>query len=212
MVTGTGWGMAWAIGFFGALFAGISLTFGARATAGWLLAAVGGLAICVSEALTGHSGTAPHYALSIAADVSHQLGTGGWLGGLLALVLVGLPAARQLDEPRSAEASTGLLRAYHSAAVECVVITLAGALLLAWLRLPRVSDLWTSGYGRLILGKIMLLIILLAFGFYHNRTVVRREWSAAGGRRFRFTAGIELVFAAMVIALSAILVSTLLPQ
>ena len=60
--------------------------------------------------------------------------------------------------------------------------------------------------------KILLVIILLLFGFYHWRRVVTPEWAGDTAARFRRTAAVELLVGALVIAVTALLVSTSLPQ
>lgn len=212
MVRVTRWGFGWGVGAAGVIVTAIGLAVANRGVGGWIVAAAGIVALCASEALTGHSASNAHPALAIAADVAHQLGAGGWLGGLIAVCFCGLPALARLGDAERAAAGSRLLRAYHGAAVECVTIVVASALVAAWLRLPRLDALWTSDYGQRLLLKLSLVIILLLFGFYHWRRVVTPEWAGDTAARFRRTAAAELLVGALVIAVTALLVSTSLPQ
>jgi copper transport protein len=211
LVQHTRWGMMWAIGAAGVIIAFVGLLFAEKALSGWIVAAIGLVVVAVSEALTGHSGTVPHPAAAIAADVAHLLGAGGWLGGLTAVLLCGLPAVRRLDEARLNDAGSRLVRAYHGSAIECVVVVVLSAIVAAWVRFPSVSALWTTPYGLALLRKTIVVLVLLGFGFYHWRRVVIPTWTSHTLSRFRRTAVAELLFGAVVVALTAYLIAQPLP-
>jgi copper transport protein len=212
MVQDTSWGHGWFMGAAGALVVLAGLIGSRTAASGWIVAGVGAVALCVGEALTGHAGSiVGHAPLGIAADVAHFLGAGGWLGGLACVVLCGLPALRVLDVPFRDVAGSRLARAYHRAATESVVVVVASALIAAWLRLNALSDLWTTAYGSMLFRKIIFVLILMCLGAYHWRKTVIPDWTATTARRFKLTATAELVVGAVVIAFTALLVSTALP-
>jgi putative copper export protein len=95
--------------------------------------------------------------------------------------------------------------------MECVLLTILTAVIAAFLRFPTMSDLWTTEYGLALLRKIVVVVIVLAFGFFHWRRAVVRDWSAKTPTRFRISATLELLAGAVVIALTAVLISTALP-
>ena len=208
----TRWGHGWGFSAAGALIA-LSGFFVARtARSAWILAGLGAVAVCVGEAMTGHPGAMGRQApLAVAVDVAHFLSAGGWLGGLTCVLLCGLPALRALDEGARAAAGGRLVRTYHRTAMECVLLTILTALIAAFLRFPTMSDLWTTEYGLALLRKIIVVVIVLAFGFFHWRRAVARDWSAKTPKRFRISATLELLAGAVVIALTAVLISTALP-
>jgi copper transport protein len=212
LIQHTRWGMMWAVGAAGVVIAFIGLLFAEKALAGWVTAAVGLVVVAVSESLTGHSGTLPHAAAAIAADVAHVLGAGGWLGGLTAVLLSGLPAIRRLDEARLADAGARLARAYHGSAMECVAVVVLSAIVAAWVRFPSVSALWTTPYGLALLRKVIFVLVVLGFGFYHWRRVVIPTWTSHTLSRFTRTAVAELLFGAVVVALTAYLIAQPLPR
>jgi putative copper export protein len=149
--------------------------------------------------------------LGISVDVAHFLGAGGWVGGLACVVVCGLPAVRALDEAFRDVAGARLVRAYHRAAMECVALVIATALVAAWLRLNAVSELWTTDYGSMLFRKIVFVLIMMAFGIYHWRTTVVPDWTPSTARRFRRSAVAELVVGAIIVAFTTLLVSTALP-
>ena len=211
VVRDTRWGHGWAIGAGGAVLAYLGLLVGRRAATGWIVAAVGAVLISLSEALTGHAAASSRSALAVAADVTHVLGAGGWIGGLAALLLSVLPALGSLERAREPQIGSRVVRAYHASAVECVVLVLISALVAAWLRLPRLDALWMTTYGQVLLLKICVVLVILGFGWYHWRTAVSVDWSSRTGDKFRRSAAAELVLGAIVIAITAILISTPLP-
>ncbi len=207
------WGIGWLIAFAGALIVAVGVLVARRSTAGWLLAAFGLVPICLGEALTGHAGSMPRFVgLSVAADVAHVLGAGGWIGGLACLVMCGIPALATVDPVLRDVAAARLVRAYHRAAIQCVVLVAGSGLVAAWLRLGAFSDLWTTDYGSMLFRKLVFVIVVLGFGFYHWRTAVIPEWNAKTANSFRRTAVIELIVGAVVLAFTALLVSTALPN
>jgi copper transport protein len=212
VVNATRWGIGWSFGAVGVIVAAVGLFAARRARSGWFAAAIGVVAICASESLTGHAGASSHSALAIATDVAHVLAGGGWLGGLTVVLLCGLPALRSVDEPERPAAGARLVRAYHSSAVECVVLVLITAVIGAWLRLTAFSDLWTTHYGTILLIKIALVIVVLIFGLFHWKRVVSVDWEQSTRPRFARSATAELLIGALVIGASAALISTALPM
>jgi putative copper export protein len=207
------WGIGWLIAFAGALIAAIGLLVARRSTAGWMLAAFGLVPICLGEALTGHAGSMPRLVgLSVAADVAHVLGAGGWIGGLATLVMCGIPALGTVEPVSRDVAAARLVRAYHRAAIQCVALVAGSGLIAAWLRLGAFSDLWTTDYGSMLFRKLVFVIVVLGFGAYHWRTVVIPQWNTKTANSFRRTAIIELIVGAVVLAFTALLVSIALPN
>jgi putative copper export protein/methionine-rich copper-binding protein CopC len=212
LVTSTHWGVAWAIGIVGAVVMFVGLMVARVGLPGWVIAALGVVAVTVSEALTGHSGASPHYlALAMAADVAHQLAAGGWIGGLACVVVAGLRTTRTLPDDEGRAAGSQLVRAYHASALECVALVLLSGIIAAFIRLNAFSQLWTTPYGSMLFRKLVFVAVVLGFGYFHWRRVVTPEWDADTRFRFARSATFELIVAAVVIAFTALLVSTQLP-
>jgi copper transport protein len=212
VVHATRWGVGWSIGAIGIVIAAVGLFAAHRALSGWATAAIGAIAICASESLTGHAGASSHAALAIATDVAHVLAGGGWLGGLTVVLLCGLPALNAVDDAERPAAGARLVRAYHSSAVECVALVLITAVIGAWLRLTAFSDLWTTHYGTILVIKVALVIVVLLFGLFHWKRVVTVDWQESTRRRFARSAAAELLIGALVVGASAALISTALPM
>ena len=118
-------------------------------------------------ALGGHTAQAGQ---DIAASslIVHVLAAGAWIGGLTIIVLF-----------VRGELLTQVLPRFSTLALWCWISIGVSGVITGWLRIGQVSDLWTSGYGRLLLIKLLCLSVLGAFGAWHRRRL------AAGLRTMR---------------------------
>ena len=211
LVRETHWGQGWAIGAAGVIAIILGLLASRRGTGGWTIAALGAVMVALGQALTGHAASNAHGALAVATDVVHVLGAGAWVGGLIVVILSALPATRQLGAVQSAKAGSALVRSYHNSAMEAVALVLISAVVAAWLRLPALADLWRTPYGNMLLRKLFFVGVVLIFGLYHWRRVVSVDWTDETRARFRRSAIVELLAGAVVVAFTALLISTALP-
>jgi putative copper export protein len=62
--------------------------------------------------------------------------------------------------------------AFSRLATVCVGVLLLAGIYLAILRLPRLNDLWTTGYGQILLVKIGLVSLAFAWGGMHKLLAV----------------------------------------
>jgi copper transport protein len=140
-----------------------------RAEPKWAALALS-LVLLSGLSLSSHQATEPNSSkLSELADWLHLVAACVWVGGVVTLAFCVWPAAPTLRR----RAFIG----FSKIAVALVgVMVLAGAYL-AYVRLPAVSDLWTTDYGRLLLLKSALVGIALAWGGFHH-TFVRPRLEA----------------------------------
>lgn len=210
MVAGTTWGRAW-LGHAaaGALaLAGFAVARAGKPV-GWTLAAIAAVGAAATSALAGHAAATSWAPLTIAADMLHALGAAGWLGGLLMLVTVGMPAALRLEPVERSRVLADLVNAFSPTALACAGLAAVTGAVLAWSHLGSVGALWSSSYGRTLLLKLGALSVVALTGAYNWRRVrptLARD--AAAARRLRASASMELVVAVIVIAITAVLVAT----
>jgi len=197
---------------FGAAFIAMTLGF-ALVTAllflSWLTertallwpAFVIGLGFASGLSLSGHSAAdAGHSWLSELADWVHLGAAILWIGGLVQLVAVIWPAAPDLRR-RS-------IRRFSRLATVCVALLLAAGIYLSFLRLPRVHDLWTTGYGEVLIVKLSLVALALAWGGAHQRIALPRlESDTVVARLSRSLLG-ESAVAMAVLLVAAVLVDS----
>ncbi len=216
------WGHVWLVQLIvtALLCATFALARGERADNGvgpaWSVAAVAALLISATPAFSGHAAAAAsHRALSITLDIVHVLAAGGWLGGLFVLAVAGVPAAlatrSNTESGESLPLVARLVNAFSPLALTlaaCVVLTGAIA---AWLRVGSFSVLFHSAYGAVLLVKLAFVVLVLAAGAHNwlrmRGELAHRDTGGASVSSFRRSAWSELVFAAMVIAATAVLVA-----
>jgi copper transport protein len=120
-----------------------------------------GLGFASGLSLSGHSAAdAGSSWLSELADWTHLCAAALWIGGLVQLAFViwpAAPAARRTAFLRFSRFASGLIAAVLGAGVYLSVI-----------RLPELSDLWTAGYGRVLLVKLCLVALALTWGALHH--------------------------------------------
>ena len=210
MVIKTLWGYAWLIQVAGAMLALAGFAFARRGrSSGWVVAAIAGLALAVTPALSGHAASTPDFTVqAIVADTLHVIGAAGWLGSLLFVLVVGIPLAlRQANDRRGATVARLVSAFSPTALVFAGLATLTGVFA-AWLHIGFSSALWTSDYGRTLLIKLAILSVVLATGAYNWLRVKPALGDDVGTKRMQRSATLELGVGVLVVIVTAILVAT----
>jgi len=172
----------------------------------WLLWAAFaiGLAFASGLSLSGHSAAdAGHSWASELADWIHLSAATLWVGGLVQLFAVAWP------EPGLRRDS--FLRFSRLAAL-LVALLLAAGTYLSVLRFPHLHDLWRTGYGHVLLVKLALVGLALAWGAAHRWLVAPRLAEGGGGRLRRSLVGESAVAIAVLLAAAVLVDSKPPPQ
>jgi hypothetical protein len=127
---------------------------------------------------------------------------GIWLGGLAAL-LAGLRGA-----PAGSDERVAAVRRFSAVAAGGLVVVAATGLVRAVQQLSSFGELFSTGYGRGVLAKILLIVVIGAFAWRNRRRSVPA--AAEDLRPLRRTSRGELVAAAAAVAVAAVL-GTLAP-
>ena len=212
LLGGTTWGVGWWLQAAGLVAAGLGLAVArSRDRPGWALAAVGAAVLAFSPALSGHAvGVQEFTWLAVLAHGLHVVGAGGWLGGLLVVVIAGLPVALRQPEGRG-HAAAALINAFSPTALFFAGLVVATGVFSAWLHVGALSALWTTGYGRTLLLKLAVLSIVFATGAYNWLRVRPALGDPAAADHLRRSAAVELTVTLLVLAVTAVLVATPLP-
>jgi copper transport protein len=197
---------------FGEAFIGMSLGFAVVAALlymGWLTDRVGflwaafaaGLGLASGLSLSGHSAAdVGDSRWSELADWVHLSAAMLWTGGLVMMAFAVWPAAPELRR----RAFLGFARL----APFLIGLLLAAGIYLSILRLPHLHDLWTTGYGEVLLVKLSLVAVALAWGAVHHFVVTPRlERGGASGRVGRSLLG-EGAVATAILLVAAVLVDS----
>ena len=172
----------------GALAAGAALRWAQALWVAWAAAAV----LFVCPTLSGHAldGDQPRL-LAPLGDLLHLGAAAVWLGGLASLLLA---------FPASAEpARTTAARRFSSFAIPMVLVLVAGGVSRALTQLDSLSQLWETSYGRTLLVKSGLLLVLVALGW------LNRGRLAAGFARMRPIVIAELLVLLVVVGAVGVL-------
>ena len=137
--------------------------------------------LCLCPALAGHGSSQSPVALNFPVNVIHVGAMAVWLGGLGALLLV-LPAAtRSATTPADrGRLLAGPLARFSTVALAMVVLIMATGLIQAYVYVRHLGDLFSTGYGRAVLAKFLLLLAVMALAAYNRRSSVPRLEASAG--------------------------------
>jgi copper transport protein len=203
----------------------------------WVLpGSVLGVALLATPGLSGHASTGADPALGLALDVVHLGAAALWTGGLVVLCALLVPGVPADERP---ERTVAVARRFSPYAVSAVVVVVASGLIVSVRQVGSRYALLHTVYGRTLIVKVLLVVVLVALGALSRRIVIGRRGVArtsapsspsispprpsAGGRTKVLARGAEAPVAparaparlrtsvvAELVALSAVLVATVL--
>lgn len=186
---------------------------------GWLAGA--GLAgvLLLTASLNSHAAAVQQAAaVAVAADWLHLVATAAWIGGLVQLA-VALPAAvGALPPALGGRALAAVVSRFSVLAASAVGVLVATGLYQTWLHVGSWDALTTTLYGQALLGKLALLVPLLALGGL-NLLVLSPRLATAASRgtraalerlatlqaRLRASVGAEVAIAVVLLGLVGLL-------
>lgn len=195
----------------GTAFTVMELGYAAVATLlflGWLTdrrallwpAFVLGIGLASGLSLSGHAADSA-WTVQL-ADWVHLSAAILWVGGLVQLVAVVWPG--------SPERRRDVFLRFSRLATALVALLVVAGTYLSIERLPRLPDLWQTGYGQVLLVKLGLVGLALAWGGFHKLVVAPRI-DRVGGRVGRSLLG-ESAVAMAVLLVAAVLVDSKPPM
>ncbi len=195
----------------------------------WQLAGIfSGLGLFVLVADGGHGTTGRWAGIGVVATMAHLGGMAIWLGGL---TLLAVGVLREPDPDDALERT----REFSPIAFGAVAVIIASGVVQAYRQVGSLDALRETEYGRLLLVKTAVVVVLVAVGWWSRRLIHRDppvasptavSVSAAvldehvgGGpapaagaqgmrRRLRVTVGAEVALAAVVLAVTSLLVAS----
>jgi putative copper resistance protein D len=215
VLTKTGFGTDWAVRFGFVVLLTISLPMGtARASA--LRRYV---AVAAAAALVGALGFAGHAAagggtegiVHLAADIVHLVAAAAWVGALVPLAMLLHAAGRSPDPPAMMVARKATQR-FSALGVTSVGALLATGVVNTWVLAGSVAALFDTGYGRLLLVKIALFLVMVGVAAVNRRLLTPRlvqEFDQAAAhsalRRLRNNSLIEAAIAVVILIIVGML-------
>lgn len=197
--------LLWPLAFVLLMLAGFLGGIGGLGTA-WMLAAVAGVAYALRDITTGRWATL--------INPLHEVFASLWIGTLFMVVVAGLPAILGGSTPRERR---GPLVAEMVANFSSLALIAAGCLgltgvITAWRHLKYIAALWTTPYGITFLVKLSIVALVVIAGAWNWRRMRPQLGTEGGVRSLRRSASVELILAAIVLAVTAVLVSLPAPK
>ena len=149
-----------------------------RRWASVLLSAALALVVAI-PALSGHAATVEPIGLFGALNLVHVVSVSVWVGGLVCLASALPAASRLLADPQRVALSASILTRFSPIALGSVIVILLTGLIQSLVALDSFEQVTTTAYGRALLVKAGLLLILIALGFVQRRLVIPRLKAAA---------------------------------
>ncbi|MGH9041577.1 MAG: copper resistance CopC/CopD family protein [Acidimicrobiia bacterium] len=174
-------------------------------------------ALLVTPALAGHASTRDMIPLAVTSDLVHLGAVSLWLGGLVCLVACVLPR-------RVAGELSSVVPRFSRLAAAAVATILVTGLFQSWREVGSKDALTSTTYGRLLMIKFGLFLLMVALGALSRRWVQARYQVPARLRlspgpgaaatseaetvaHLRRSVGAETVLAIVVLAVTALLVA-----
>lgn len=170
---------------------------------GWTVALFAVALVGVAPvAVTGHSSAGGQHDVATNSLLLHLVAAALWVGGLVALLAHGRRAGEHLGLAASR---------FSKVALVCWIVLALSGVVNSLVRVSP-SELFTSGYGLLVLAKTAALLVLGVFGYFQRergvKAVVER---GAGGPLLRLAAG-EVLLMLLTFGLAAGLARTAPPE
>ncbi|MSO18097.1 MAG: hypothetical protein CK520_03355 [Actinobacteria bacterium] len=186
------------------------------------LAGVVGIALAATPGVAGHASTGDWVPIALVTDTFHVSAMALWIGGLVALAAVTLTAFVRTTVPDPPL----VLKRFSKMAMTCVGVLIVTGAFQTWRQVGSLDQLRSTDYGRILIVKLLLFVVMLVLAAFARETVFRLTWresdepepdepdadpieidlakEAIGLRR---ALAVEIIFAVMVLITTAVLVN-----
>jgi copper resistance protein D len=153
-----------------AILLAVCLTYDRSAVSRWLSLGLA-LGLVATIAWTGHAASTPHKLgyLHLTADALHLAAAAAWIGGMVPLALL-LNADRRSQVSARALLEHDAVRRFSSLGIVSVATLIVSGVINTWILVGSFRGLIEPGYGWILLFKIAVFAIMLAFA------AVNRFW------------------------------------
>ena len=174
------------------------------------------LALIGTSSLIGH-GAASGETPALVLDYIHNLVSGIWIGGIFYFVFTLLPTISQLKESNREKMSLVLIPRFSIAFIISVGIVIITGPTLMWFLESDVGLITESIYGQLIILKISIAAIIIAFGgFFQFKIQKNAENSFSSGKisvhkKLKRSLKVDVVLGIILLGVVALLTNGTLP-
>ncbi|HEU5347260.1 MAG TPA: copper resistance protein CopC [Ktedonobacterales bacterium] len=126
-------------------------------------------ALIVAFALSGHAAAVPtnELAYALAVDIFHLVCNAAWVGGLLYISLVFVPALAGLDVRTRARVLAMGLPEFGAVAILSAFLLAATGTLNSTIHMTSIEQFLTTAYGRTLFVKIELFLLMVGISAWH---------------------------------------------
>lgn len=173
---------------------------------GWQAALVLGVGLAFCQLVTGR--------WQALVNPLHGAAAALWLGTLFVIVVAALPVILQepVDRASRGPLIAGLMARFSPLALFAAGFVALSGVLTSWLHLKYVSALWTTPYGRMLIIKLVFVACIVVMGALNWQRVLPMLGAETGAEKLRRVSNWELVFALIVLVVTAVLVGTPQPK
>lgn len=204
----TGWGKAWLAQTVSALAFAVSTRLRTgNPLESWIAAALFAVAAGSTPAFAGHAAAVEQMAaVPIFNDAVHLIAAATWLGTLAVLLFAGVPAVVRSSHQPFADAAT-LVRTFSPLALFAAAVAVFTGTVSAFVHIKAISELWTTPYGKTLSIKLIVVLLTGTTGAYNWKVVSPRLGSHEATLHIRRSALAEIIIAATILAVTAVLVA-----
>ena len=199
------------LGLLGALLSGIAPWWFPRRqrVIAWGLLALAAAAT-VPFSLISHAAAQPDgQAAAVANDIAHAVAASLWLGGVIALVAVLLPALRTLPAASRQVVLMQAIPRFSTVALSAWAVLALTGFYASWLQVGNLTALVETTYGTSLILKLVVILVVIAIAAFNLLVLTRRlrgvrtggdanRWSGI----FRYLLVAELVLGAVVLGVT----------
>ena len=134
------------------------------------LAGVWALVLLAALSYGGHASTGLLPPVAMIADVAHVGAAAAWIGGLVGLVLLVLPATSGAERAHA-------LRSVSKANLIAVAVLITSGLIQSWRQVGTLGAIGRTDYGHLLAAKTIAVALMIGLGAL-ARSMIRTRWPA----------------------------------
>jgi copper transport protein len=208
MLLQTGWGKAW----LAQTAATVAYAVATRLRTenpleSWIAALVFAVGAASTPAFAGHAAAVEQMAfVPIFNDAVHLIAASTWLGTLTVLLLAAVPALLRTSHQPFADAAS-LVRRFSPLALFAAAVAIFTGTVGAFVHIQAISEMWTTPYGKTLSIKLAIVLLTATTGAYNWKVVSPRLGSEGATLQIRRSGLAEVIIAATIIAVTAVLVA-----
>ena len=167
----------------------------------WVLAGATAIGLALRNIVTGR--------WSSMVNPLHEVAASLWLGTLFVLVAAGISSVFRAPVPSEERGKlvAEMVSRFSPLALSAATLLGITGVTTAWRHLKHLDALWTTPYGYALDAKLCVVLIVVTLGAWNWRRMSPRLGDEKAAQAIKRSATTELSFAAVVLALTSLLVS-----